>query len=255
MPTQEQARQWLDRWDRQQEGYIPDREERFAVIAEVVRASCDRPDPLVVDLGAGPGSLSVRILDRLPGATVVAVDADPLLLGLAAAAYGDRSGLRIVDRDLRRPGWEAALRLDRAADAIVSTTALHWLTLEQLTRRVPQLRGPVGARRGPGQRRPSRRGSAAAGARPADPRGGRGSRPAGGHQPGPKTGTSGGRRSRPPRSWPAWWGSAAPGRSSTRCPTSRRWPITSRRWSRPVSPRSAWSGSRATTGCWSPSAD
>ena len=134
MPTREQARQWLARWDRQQEGYIPDREERFAVIADVVRTSCARPDPLVVDLGAGPGSLSVRILDRLPAATVVAVDADPLLLGLAAAAYGDRSGLRIVDRDLRGPGWEAALHLERPPEAIVSTTALHWLTLDQLTR-------------------------------------------------------------------------------------------------------------------------
>ena len=76
MPTTEmtraQARHWLDRWDRQQEGYIPDREERFAVIVDVVAAASDRPDPLVVDLGAGPGSLSVRLLDRLPRATVAA---------------------------------------------------------------------------------------------------------------------------------------------------------------------------------------
>ena len=132
MPTQEQARQWLDRWDRQQEVYIADREERFAVISDVVRAALARPDPLIVDLGAGPGSLSVRLLDQLPGARVVAVDADPLLLGLADAAYGDRAGLRMVAHDLRHPGWVSALDLDRAPDAIVSTTALHWLTLEEL---------------------------------------------------------------------------------------------------------------------------
>lgn len=126
------ARRWLDRWDRQQECYIADREERFTVIADVIAHIVPRPDPLVVDLGAGPGSLSVRLLDRFPDATVVALDADPLLLGLARAAYGDRRGLRLVDHDLREPGWDAALDLPRPADAVVSTTALHWLTRPQL---------------------------------------------------------------------------------------------------------------------------
>ena len=131
MPTVHEARHWLDRWDRQQEFYMADREERFAVIADVVEAVCG-PEPLIVDLGVGPGSLSVRLLDRLPGARVVGVDADPLLLGLARIAYGDRIGLRLVDHDLRLPGWLQALNLDRAPDAIVSTTALHWLTADAL---------------------------------------------------------------------------------------------------------------------------
>ena len=128
MPTTVDARQWLERWDRQQERYIPDREERFAVIADVVEAAAERPNPLVLDLGAGPGSLALRVLERLPGAQVVAVDADPTLLGLARAAAGEQRRLRIVERDLRRPGWPAALELLRPPDAIVSTTALHWLT-------------------------------------------------------------------------------------------------------------------------------
>lgn len=132
MVATEDARRWLERWDRQQECYIPDREERFAVMADVVAVAVERPDPLIVDLGAGPGSLSVRLLDRIPRATVVAVDADPFLLGLARAAYGDRSGLRIVDHDLRDPGWVEALELPRRPDAFVSTTALHWLTRDQL---------------------------------------------------------------------------------------------------------------------------
>ena len=132
MPTTLQARNWMERWDQQQEFYIADREERFAVIADVVTAVVRRPDPLIVDLGAGPGSLSVRLLDRIPAASVVAVDADPLLLGLARAAYGDRAGLRIVSHDLRTTGWVSALALPRPADAVVSTTALHWLTRPQL---------------------------------------------------------------------------------------------------------------------------
>ncbi|MFI7030752.1 class I SAM-dependent methyltransferase [Microbispora rosea] len=127
MLTIDVATRWIDRWDRQQEGYLPDREERFTALIDAVEAGMGHPDPLVIDLGCGPGSLSARLLDRLPGATVVAVDADPLLLSLARAAYGDRDGLRLADLDLREPGWSRALGLDRPADVAVSTTALHWL--------------------------------------------------------------------------------------------------------------------------------
>jgi SAM-dependent methyltransferase len=121
------AQRWIDRWDAQQQAYMPDREERFTALIDAVEAGAGRPDPLVLDLGCGPGSLAVRLLGRVPGATVVAADADPLLLALGGAAYGDRAGLRFADLDLRVPGWPAGLGLDRQADAAVSTTALHWL--------------------------------------------------------------------------------------------------------------------------------
>jgi len=121
------AEQWIDRWDAQQQSYMPDREERFAAVTDAVEAGAGRPDPLVLDLGCGPGSLAVRLLDRIPAARVVGIDADPLLLALGRAAYGDRAGLSFADLDLRVPGWPAELGLDRPADAAVSTTALHWL--------------------------------------------------------------------------------------------------------------------------------
>jgi SAM-dependent methyltransferase len=133
------AARWIDRWEAQQQGYMPDREERFAALIDAVEEGTVPPGPpgppvppvppgpLVLDLGCGPGSLAVRLLDRIPAATVIAIDADPLLLALGRAAYGDRAGLRFADLDLRAPGWAAALGLDRAADAAVSTTALHWL--------------------------------------------------------------------------------------------------------------------------------
>ncbi len=126
------ARAWINRWDRQQECYLPDREDRFTALIDTVEVATERPDPLLLDLGCGPGSLAERLLDRLPGASVVAVDADPLLLALGQAAHGGHAGLRFVDRDLRNPGWSSALGLDQPADAAVSTTALHWLTEEQL---------------------------------------------------------------------------------------------------------------------------
>ena len=126
------AVRWIGRWDAQQEWYMPDREERFTVLIDAVEAGTGPDGPLVLDLGCGPGSLAVRLLDRMPAARVVAVDADPLLLALGRAAYGGRGGLRFVDQDMRRPGWTGALGLDRAADAAVSTTALHWLDGPQL---------------------------------------------------------------------------------------------------------------------------
>jgi SAM-dependent methyltransferase len=123
----ELAAAWVDRWEAQQQGFLPDREERFTALIDAVADGAGRPDPLVLDLGCGPGSLAVRLLDRIPRATVIGVDADPVLLALARAAWADRAGLRFAELDLRVAGWAAALRLDRPADAAVSTTALHWL--------------------------------------------------------------------------------------------------------------------------------
>ncbi|GGB17411.1 methyltransferase [Flexivirga endophytica] len=122
----ESALGWLRRWDDQQATYFVDREERFEVIVDVVEAAVGRPDPLVVDLGVGPGSLAHRLLQRLPAATVVGVDMDPLLLGLAESAYGS-DGFSVVQKNLTERGWCGRLGLDRAPDAFVSTTALHWL--------------------------------------------------------------------------------------------------------------------------------
>jgi len=128
----DQAVRWISRWDAQQEWFMPDREERFAVLIDAVEAGAGRDDPLVLDLGCGPGSLAVRLLDRMPAARVVAIDTDPLLLALGRAAHGDRPGLRFTDQDLRVPGWAGRLGLRRAADAAVSTTALHWLNAGEL---------------------------------------------------------------------------------------------------------------------------
>lgn len=121
------ALDWIERWDRQQEESLPDREDRFTALIDAVEEGTGRPDPLILDLGCGPGSLSVRLLDRLPRATVIGIDADPVSLALGQAAYSSRPGLRLIDVDLREPGWSARLGLDRLADAAVSTTALHWL--------------------------------------------------------------------------------------------------------------------------------
>jgi SAM-dependent methyltransferase len=121
---------WLDRWEAQQGGYMPDREERFAVMIDTVEAVCGSA-PHVVDLGSGPGSLARRILDRLPDARVTAIDMDPVLLAIGRNALGDCGGrLRWLDADLRSR-WRT--QTEGPVDAAVSTTALHWLQPEALS--------------------------------------------------------------------------------------------------------------------------
>jgi len=121
----ETATKWLQRWDAQQERYVPDREERFRVVIDVVRAATGGGPARVVDLGCGPGSLSGRVAAALPDATVVGVDADPLLLGLGSAHAHPR--VRLVEADLANPAWADVTGLPGPWDAAVSSTALHWL--------------------------------------------------------------------------------------------------------------------------------
>jgi SAM-dependent methyltransferase len=139
-------RQWLRRWDEQQASLLPNRERRFHVILDVLEASVGR-SPRVLDLGSGPGSLSLRILQRFPRARCVAVDYDPVVLRIGQGALGSYGGrLTWVDAKMGAPGWKDALPPGRF-DAAVSTTALHWLTpssLRQVYRDLAGLLRPRG---------------------------------------------------------------------------------------------------------------
>ena len=124
---------WLQRWDAQQEGYVPEREARFTAmfdaLAELLPASF-----VAVDLACGPGSISQRLLARFPEARAIAVDIDPVLLAIGRGALGTTDGrLRWIETDLASPGWLAALG-ETQVDAVLSTTALHWLEPEPLAR-------------------------------------------------------------------------------------------------------------------------
>ncbi|MFD0318616.1 class I SAM-dependent methyltransferase [Streptomyces flavalbus] len=127
------ARTWVERWERQQQRYAVDREERFTVIADVVEhVTADRARPLLLDLGCGPGSLAARLAARLPHAEIVAVDMDPLLLELGRTHHAGAA--RYADTVIGADGWTRALGLDRPVDAAVSTTALHYLPESVLQR-------------------------------------------------------------------------------------------------------------------------
>jgi SAM-dependent methyltransferase len=132
--------QWLRRWDRQQEGYVPEREARFTAMFDAI-ATLLPPSFVALDLACGPGSISQRLLARFRGARAVAVDIDPVLLALGRGTVGTVDGrLKWVEADLTSPGWLAALG-ERRVDVVLSSTALHWLWPDDLARVYRDLAG------------------------------------------------------------------------------------------------------------------
>jgi SAM-dependent methyltransferase len=122
---------WVNRWDAQQAQFMADREGRFQVLFDALEATIGDGPMTVLDLGCGPGSLAVRLLDRFQAAKVIAVDIDPVLLSLGRGAYAGRERLTFVTADLRDPRWREAVS---PADAVVSSTALHWLRPDEIGR-------------------------------------------------------------------------------------------------------------------------
>ncbi|RMI36527.1 class I SAM-dependent methyltransferase [Streptomyces triticirhizae] len=121
---------WQKSWDQQQEWYLPDREERFRVMLDAVEALVgDRPR--VLDLACGTGSITARTLRRFPDAVSVGVDLDPTLLTIARGTFADDPRATFVSADLTDPHWAEALPHD-SFDAVLTATALHWLTEEPL---------------------------------------------------------------------------------------------------------------------------
>jgi SAM-dependent methyltransferase len=123
---------WQERWDRQQEIYLVDRERRFQVMVDIVEAAVG-PAPRVLDLACGTGSISIRLLQRLPDARTVCVDADPALLRIAAGTFAGDDRVAIVQADLSDPAWTTALP-NGPFDAVLTATALHWLREDALAR-------------------------------------------------------------------------------------------------------------------------
>lgn len=134
-------RRWQQSWDDQQEAYLPDREERFAAMLDAVAATVG-PEPRVLDLACGPATITSRVLDRFPGATVTGVDVDPVLLAIARGVHRGSSRAAFAVADLRTPDWAAALP-GTEYDAVLTATALHWLPDDALTRLYADLAGLV----------------------------------------------------------------------------------------------------------------
>ncbi|MEZ4588467.1 MAG: class I SAM-dependent methyltransferase [Gemmatimonadales bacterium] len=106
----------IEAYDQTIRRFIPGYDE---MLAEAVRAiGAARPPARVIDLGAGTGSLSERVLERYPEARVELwdVDADMVTQArLRLARFGDRASYRLESFD----------RVAGPVDAIVASLALH----------------------------------------------------------------------------------------------------------------------------------
>ena len=132
IPTHIDWRNWIKRWDRMQDLYIPARKERFEIIVQLI-ADTQRRVSRVLDIGCGTGSVMLSILQAFPAAEVWGIDFDATLLALAQkrlVKFGGRA--KLVEADLRKTGWTGLVR--SPFDAVVSATALHWFDPAQLSR-------------------------------------------------------------------------------------------------------------------------
>jgi SAM-dependent methyltransferase len=113
-------------WDAMQLKHNPFREEQ---IKAIMRNSgvLEMQSPLVLDLGCGPGILGKLLIKQRPDAHYLGVDGDPLMLAAMRHLVQGRhvSGLQA---DFRKSEWSHSFR--GRFDAVVSLTALHWLSQE-----------------------------------------------------------------------------------------------------------------------------
>jgi SAM-dependent methyltransferase len=122
---------WQESWDRQQQRFLPDREERFSVLATLVGEVSGDASPRLLDLACGCGSITNRMLRRFPSAQVVAADIDPVLLRIAEGVFAGDDRVTLAEVDLRLGDWPSSLP-SQEFDAVVTATALHWLEPNQL---------------------------------------------------------------------------------------------------------------------------
>ncbi|WP_181802902.1 class I SAM-dependent methyltransferase [Streptomyces shenzhenensis] len=132
---------WQQSWDRQQEWYMPDREERFRIMLDMVEALVGTA-PRVLDLACGTGTVTARLLARFPAAVSTGVDLDPALLAIAEGTFAGDERVTLVTADLKDPRWTARLPYD-SYDAVLTATALHWLHSEPLAALYGQVAGLV----------------------------------------------------------------------------------------------------------------
>jgi SAM-dependent methyltransferase/GNAT superfamily N-acetyltransferase len=118
---------WYWRWERQQAAYIPLREPRFDAMLDFLGRTL--PEKFVaIDLMCGLGAISRRLVHRFPSATVIAIDLDPVLMTIGRNVIGDCGGrIRWEEANLADQDWHQRLGIDKV-DAVLSTTAIHWLS-------------------------------------------------------------------------------------------------------------------------------
>jgi trans-aconitate 2-methyltransferase len=108
-------------WDAATYDSLPLPHERWG--AGVIERLGLRGDETVVDLGCGTGRDTERLLDRLPGGRVVAVDGSVQMLDRLRERLGSRlDRVDVVQADLTQPFPEVV-----RGNAVMSVATFHWV--------------------------------------------------------------------------------------------------------------------------------
>jgi trans-aconitate 2-methyltransferase len=76
-------------------------------------------DEAAIDAGCGSGKVTEKLLDRLPGGTLLAVDGSEAMIAKAKERLRGRAGYLVADL--------AGLQVDKSVDLIFSTATFHWI--------------------------------------------------------------------------------------------------------------------------------
>ncbi len=100
------------------------RERRFKEL--LIQQAAPAPGQRILDLGCGTGTLAIQVKQRMPGAELVGLDADPAMLS-QAREKAERAGVELALRE----GFSTVLPFEgRSFDRVLSTLFFHHLDPE-----------------------------------------------------------------------------------------------------------------------------
>lgn len=106
-------------YDRQRRQLIPCFDDFYGMATAL--ADAPRPDPVIIDLGAGTGLLSAFLADRYPAARLILIDLAEDMLAMARRRFADRDSVQFVAADYARSLPPVS------GDLVVSSLSIHHL--------------------------------------------------------------------------------------------------------------------------------
>ncbi|WP_017348480.1 class I SAM-dependent methyltransferase [Pantoea sp. A4] len=113
-----------EKYDTLRKQLIPSFDLLYQSAVNTLLMSVNRPDPRIIDLGAGTGLLSFLIKEKLPQARITLADRSEAMLAEAQKRFHGVADIDFVRFDLQQP------QLHGEYDVVVSGLAIHHLSHE-----------------------------------------------------------------------------------------------------------------------------
>lgn len=126
-------------YDSNRRNLIPNFDEFYRVGVDAL--ACNKPDPRVLDIGAGTGLSTLYLLQRFPQARVTLLDFSQEMLAVAQERFANNPNISFITGDYRSHPLEGPF------DVVISGLSIHHLSFEEkqeLTKRIFGLLVPTG---------------------------------------------------------------------------------------------------------------